>query len=55
MDVLQQQNYQFSLHTSQSFTYPPFKETVFARMNPADMHALSRGASRLAARPAEHR
>jgi membrane-anchored protein YejM (alkaline phosphatase superfamily) len=31
MDVLQQQNYQFSLHTSQSFTYPPFQETVFAR------------------------
>jgi membrane-anchored protein YejM (alkaline phosphatase superfamily) len=43
MDVLQQQNYQFSLHTSQSFTYPPFQETVFARMNPADMHALSEG------------
>jgi membrane-anchored protein YejM (alkaline phosphatase superfamily) len=44
MDVLQQQNYQFSLHTSQSFTYPPFQETVFAKMNPADMHALSEGA-----------
>ena len=43
MDVLQQQNYQFSLHTSQSFTYPPFQETVFARMDPADMHALSDG------------
>lgn len=43
MDVLQQQNYQFSLHTSQSFTYPPFDKTVFLRMNPADMHALSSG------------
>ena len=43
MDVLQQQNYQFSLHTSQSFTYPPFDKTVFLKMNPADMHPLSEG------------
>ena len=43
MDVLQQQNYQFSLHTSQSFTYPPFDKTVFLKMNPGDMHALSGG------------
>ena len=43
MDVLQQQNYQFSLHTSQGFTYPAFNKTVFAQMNPADMHALTEG------------
>ena len=43
MDVLQQQNYQFSLHTSTAFTYPPFDKTVFLKMNPADMHPLSDG------------
>jgi hypothetical protein len=40
MDVLQQQNYQFSLHTSQSFTYPPFQETVF-RENEPGRHACA--------------
>ena len=44
MDVLQQQNYQFSLHTSQVFTYPPFDKTVFLRMKPADLHERSDGA-----------
>lgn len=44
MDVMQQQNYQFSLHTSQRFTFPAFDKTIFAGMNPADMHPLSGGA-----------
>lgn len=43
MDVLQQQNYQFSLHTSAAFTYPQFDKTVFVRMDPADLHPLSTG------------
>ena len=38
MDVLQQQNYQFGLYTSQRFTFPAFHKTVFVNMNPADMH-----------------
>ena len=44
MDVLQQQNYQFSLNTSQRFTYPAFDKTIFANMRPQDMHALEAGA-----------
>lgn len=44
MDVMQRQNYQFSLHTSQRFTFPAFDKTIFAGMNPAEMHALSGGA-----------
>ena len=44
MDVLQQQNYQFALHTSQRFTYPAFDKTIFANMRPEDMHALESGA-----------
>jgi membrane-anchored protein YejM (alkaline phosphatase superfamily) len=44
MDVLQQQNYQFSLHTSQSFSYPAFDKTVFSKIDPADMHVLGDGA-----------
>jgi hypothetical protein len=44
MDVMQQQNYQFSLHTSQRFTFPAFDKTIFAGMNPADLHPLSSGA-----------
>lgn len=44
MDVLQQQHYQFSLHTSQRFTYPAFDKTVFANMRPEDMHPLEAGA-----------
>ena len=38
MDVLQQQNYQFSLHTSQRFSFPAFDKTVFVNMNKADLH-----------------
>ncbi len=44
MDVLQQQNYQFALHTSQRFTYPAFDKTVFVNMRPEDMHPLEGGA-----------
>lgn len=44
MDVLQRQNYQFALHTSQRFTYPAFDKTVFANMRPEDMHPLESGA-----------
>jgi membrane-anchored protein YejM (alkaline phosphatase superfamily) len=43
MDVLQQQNYQFNLRTSQRFTYPAFDKTIFGKMNPADMHPHSGG------------
>jgi uncharacterized protein len=43
MDVLQQQNYQFGLYTSQRFTYPAFDKTIFTHMRPQDMHALSDG------------
>ncbi|NMG28488.1 sulfatase-like hydrolase/transferase [Aromatoleum evansii] len=44
MDVLQQQNYQFSLNTSQRFTYPAFDKTVFANMRTEDLHPLEGGA-----------
>jgi len=44
MDVLQQQNYQFSLHTSTVFTYPQFDRTVFLQMDPADMQPIPDGA-----------
>ena len=44
MDVLQQQHYQFSLNTSQRFTYPAFDKTIFVNMRPQDMHALEGGA-----------
>lgn len=44
MDVLQQQRYQFALHTSQRFTYPAFDKTVFVNMRPEDMHPLEAGA-----------
>lgn len=44
MDVLQQQHYQFALHTSQRFTYPAFDKTIFVNMRPQDMHALEAGA-----------
>lgn len=44
MDVMQQQNYQFSLHTSQRFTYPAFDKTVFANMRAEDLHPIENGA-----------
>ncbi len=45
MDVLQQQNYQFGLYTSQRFTYPAFDKTIFARMRPGDLHEGEGGAA----------
>lgn len=44
MDVLQRQDYQFALHTSQRFSYPAFDKTIFANMRPEDMHPLEGGA-----------
>ena len=44
MDVMQQQNYQFGLYTSQRFTFPAFDKTIFAKMNPADLHERQGGA-----------
>jgi uncharacterized protein len=43
MDVLQQQNYQFGLYTSQRFTYPAFDKTVFVNNRPEDLHERSGG------------
>ncbi|MBM3391269.1 MAG: DUF3413 domain-containing protein [Betaproteobacteria bacterium] len=43
MDVLQRQDYQFALHTSQRFTYPAFDKTVFVNMRAEDMHAFESG------------
>ena len=43
MDVMQQRGYQFSLHTSQRFTFPAFDKTIFVNMNPNDMHVASVG------------
>ena len=43
MDVLQAQNYQFSLYTSQRFTYPAFDKTILVKMRPEDLHELSGG------------
>ncbi len=44
MDVLQQLHYQFGLYTSQRFTFPAFDKTIFAAMDPADLHESSGGA-----------
>jgi len=43
MDTLQQQNYQFFLHTSQSFSYPELDKTVFARLPPRLFHEDNHG------------
>jgi membrane-anchored protein YejM (alkaline phosphatase superfamily) len=55
MDVMQQQDYQFSLYTSQRFTYPAFDKTVFANMQARRTCMPSPLGARLAARPEEHR
>jgi hypothetical protein len=44
MDVMQQQGYEFSINTSQRFTYPAFDKTVFANLRPQDLHAREGGA-----------
>ena len=43
MDVLQDQDYQFTLNTSQRFTYPAFDKTIFVNMRPQDLHAIESG------------
>ncbi len=45
MDVLQDQNYQFGLYTSQSFTYPELDKTVFAKIPRTFLHEAKDGAS----------
>ena len=44
MDVLQQQNYQFGLYTSQRFTFPAFDKTIFVNVAKENMHERSGGA-----------
>jgi membrane-anchored protein YejM (alkaline phosphatase superfamily) len=43
MDVMQQQDYQFGLYTSQRFTYPAFDKTVFVNIRPEDLHERAAG------------
>lgn len=43
MDVLQQQDYQFGLYTSQRFTYPEFDKTVFVNIPPEHLHERGQG------------
>jgi membrane-anchored protein YejM (alkaline phosphatase superfamily) len=43
IDVLKQQNYQFDIRTSQSFSYPELKDTVFVNAPSETMHELSSG------------
>jgi membrane-anchored protein YejM (alkaline phosphatase superfamily) len=43
VDVLAQQGYEFDVHTSQSFSYPELKDTVFANVPKASMHELASG------------
>jgi len=44
IDVLLQNGYQMSVNTSQSFSYPELKDTVFANVAREDMHELADGA-----------
>lgn len=44
MDVLQRENYQFGLYTSQRFTFPAFDKTIFVNLDKADLHERSGGA-----------
>ncbi len=44
MDVLLDQGYQFAAHTSQSFSYPELRDTVFANVPPEDLHEIKDGA-----------
>ena len=41
MDMLIEDNYQFSLHTSAAFTYPEFDKTIFANIDPCDLHPFA--------------
>jgi len=44
MDLIQKDNYQIELFTSQAFTYPEFDKTVFVHVPGRNMHAYSDGA-----------
>jgi membrane-anchored protein YejM (alkaline phosphatase superfamily) len=41
IDLLIEDNYQFALFTSAAFTYPEFDKTVFARIDPCNLHPFS--------------
>jgi len=43
MDMLIDDNYQFSLYTSAAFTYPEFNKTIFSRMDPCNLHPFAGG------------
>ena len=43
IDVLEQQDYQFDIRTSQSFSYPELKDTIFVNAPPENMHELASG------------
>jgi len=41
MDLLVEDNYQFSMYTSAAFTYPEFDKTIFSRIAPRDLHPFA--------------
>ncbi len=41
IDLLIGNNYQFSMYTSAAFTYPEFDKTVFAGIDPCDLHPFA--------------
>lgn len=43
LDVLKQQNYQFFVTTSASFTYPEFDHTLFSAIDASDLHEADSG------------
>ncbi len=44
IDVLRDQGYQFKAHTSQSFSYPELRDTVFANLSPEELREIKDGA-----------
>ncbi len=45
MKILREHNYQIVAHTSQSFTYPEFDHTIFAKVPPENLHAIQESES----------
>ncbi|MCX5634966.1 MAG: sulfatase-like hydrolase/transferase [Planctomycetota bacterium] len=43
MDMLIEDSYQFSMHTSAAFTYPEFDKTIFSNIDPCDLHPFAGG------------
>ncbi|MDD5457991.1 MAG: sulfatase-like hydrolase/transferase [Phycisphaerae bacterium] len=41
IDMLIEDNYQFSMYTSAAFTYPEFDKTIFAHIAPEDLHPFA--------------